>query len=271
MKVGRVQGKVALITGAARGIGRSNAVRLAEEGADIIAIDVCRDISTLRYGLSTEADLAETAKLVEALDRRVVTRVADIRDLSSLRSAVDEAVAELGKLDIVSANAGIWSCQNWDDVSAEVWGETLAVNLTGTWHTCLVTIPHLIENGSGSIVITGSTAGAKGLAFNTPYVTSKHGIVGMARSLASELAAKNVRVNVVHPTGVNTAMLVGGGVPVPDLIAGNPRVGPTFENALAVDFVEPIDVSNMVLQLASDESRYLTGGEYRVDAGALVR
>jgi SDR family mycofactocin-dependent oxidoreductase len=271
MNVGRVQGKVALITGAARGIGRSNAVRLAEEGADIIAVDVCRDLPMLRYNLSTEADLAETAKLVEALGRRVITRVADTRDLPSLRGAVDEGVAELGKLDIVSANAGVWTCQTWDDVSAEVWADTLAVNLTGTWHTCLATIPHLIDNGAGSIVITGSTSAEKGLPFNTPYATTKHGVVGMARSLANELAVKNIRVNVVHPTGVNTPMLVGGGVPVPDLIAGNPRVGPTFENALAVDFVEPIDVSNMVLQLASDESRYLTGGEYRVDAGALMR
>lgn len=269
--MGRVEGKVALITGAARGQGRSHALRLAEEGADIIAFDACVDYGSIGYGMSSEDDLAETARLVEKLDRRIVTQKVDTRNLDDLKTATSSAVSELGKLDIVSANAGVWSCQAWDEVTPELWAETIGANLTGTWHTCVATIPHLIENGSGSIVITGSTSAAKGQAFNGPYVASKHGVVGIMRSLANELAGKHIRVNCVHPTGVNTPLLAGG-ASLDGLIARDPHVGPTFVNALPdVAMVEAIDISNMVLQLASDESRYVTGGEYRVDAGCLAR
>jgi len=269
--MGRVEGKVALITGAARGQGRSHALRLAEEGADIIAFDACVDYDTIGYGMSTEDDLAETGRLVEKLGRKVVTKKVDTRELEDLKAATSTAVSELRKLDIVSANAGIWSCQSWDEVTPQLWADTLAANLTGTWHTCVATIPHLLENGAGSIVITGSTSAVKGQAFNTPYVASKHGVVGIMRSLANELASKNIRVNCVHPTGVNTPLLAGGAA-LDGLIARDPYLGPTFVNALPeVHTVEPIDVSNMVLQLASDESRYITGGDYRVDAGCLSR
>jgi len=185
---GRVAGKVAFITGAARGQGRSHAIRLAEEGADIIAVDICEDIASVGYGLATEADLADTVKAVEALDRRIFARKADVRDLPGLKAALDAGVAELGKLDIVSANAGICTVQAWDDVSPAVWQDTIDTNLTGVWNTLSVSIPHLLANGGGSIIATSSTAGIKGLPFLGPYTAAKHGVVGICRSLANELA-----------------------------------------------------------------------------------
>jgi SDR family mycofactocin-dependent oxidoreductase len=255
--MGRVQGKVALITGAGRGQGRSHAIRLAEEGADIIAIDACVDYETMNYAMATPEDLAQTAKAVEALDRRILTRQVDTRDLAGLTQAVEDGVAELGKLDIVSANAGICSIQNWDEVTPRLWQDTIDVLLTGTWHTCRATIPHLIANGGGSIIITGSTAAVKG-------------VVGIMQSLANELSLQNVRVNCVHPTGVNTPLVAGfGGLET--LLARNPHQAPCFVNALQVDMMEPIDVSNAVLYLASDESRYVTGSQLVVDAGNLAR
>src|ERR1700683_5606441 len=160
---GRGAGKVAFITGAARGQGRSHAIRLAEEGADIIAVDVCHDYPTVGYALGTEADLAETAKAVEALDRRVVATQADVRDAAALKAAVDNGVAQLGRLDIVCANAGICTVQSWDEVTAAVWQDTLDTNLTGVWNTMVAAAPHLIAAGGGSIICTSSTAGLKGL------------------------------------------------------------------------------------------------------------
>src|ERR1700679_4114961 len=159
---GRVAGKVAFITGAARGQGRSHAIRLAEEGADIIAVDICEDYATVGYGMATEADLAETVKAVEALDRRIFARKADVRDAQALKAAVDAGVAELGKLDIVSANAGICTVQTWDEVTPAIWQDTLDTNLTGVWNTMVAGTPHLIANNGGSIVCTSSTAGIKG-------------------------------------------------------------------------------------------------------------
>ena len=181
---GRVAGKVAFITGAARGQGRSHAIRLAEEGADIIAVDICEDYATVGYGMATEADLADTVKAVEALDRRIFARKADVRDLQALKAALDAGVAELGKLDIVSANAGICTVQAWDDVTPAVWQDTIDTNLTGVWNTLAVSIPHLLANGGGSIIATSSTAGIKGLPFLGPYTAAKHGVVGICRSLA---------------------------------------------------------------------------------------
>lgn len=268
--MGRVQGKVALITGAGRGQGRNHALRLAEQGADIIAIDACVDYASMNYAMASEDDLAQTVKAVEALDRRIVARKADIRDLAGLTAAVDEGVAELGKLDIVSANAGICSIQNWDEVTPEVWQDTIDVLLTGTWHTCRATIPHLLANGSGSIVITGSTAAVKGQPFLTPYVAAKHGVVGIMQSLANELSEHNIRVNCVHPTGVNTPLIEGFGGLV-GLLERNPHQAPCFLNALPVEMMESDDVSNAILYLASDESRYVTGSQLVVDAGNLAR
>jgi len=267
---GRVAGKVAFITGAARGQGRSHAIRLAEEGADIIAVDICEDIASVGYGLATEADLAETVKAVEALDRRIFARKADVRDLQGLKAAVDAGVAELGKLDIVSANAGICTVQTWDEVTPAVWQDTLNTNLTGVWNTMVVAAPHLIANGGGSIICTSSTAGIKGLPFLAPYVAAKHGVVGIARSMANELAQHKIRVNTVHPTGVQTPMVAGlGGL---DAILGrDPQLGPIFMNTLPIEIVEPVDISNAVLFLASDEARYVTGLEFTVDAGNTIR
>jgi SDR family mycofactocin-dependent oxidoreductase len=267
---GRVAGKVAFITGAARGQGRSHAIRLAEEGADIIAVDICENIASAGYGLATEADLADTVKAVEALDRRIFARKADVRDVGALKAAVDAGVAELGRLDIVSANAGICTVQTWDEVTPAIWQDTLDTNLTGVWNTMVAATPHLIANGGGSIICTSSTAGIKGLPFLSPYVAAKHGVVGIARSLANELAQYKIRVNTVHPTGVQTPMMEGlGGL---DAILGkDPQLGPIFMNTFPIEVVEPVDISNAVLFLASDEARYVTGLEFTVDAGNTIR
>jgi len=267
---GRVEGKVAFITGAARGQGRSHAVRLAEEGADIIAVDVPGDYGTVSYPMGTQAELEQTAKAVEALDRRIVARAADIRDAAALKSVVDDGVAELGRLDIVCANAGICTVQSWDEVTSQVWQDTLDTNLTGMWNTCVAAIPHLIASGGGSIIATSSTAGIKGLPFLAPYVAAKHGVVGVARSLANELAQHHIRVNTVHPTGVETPMATGLGGLEP-LLNRDPNLGPIFMNTYPVEMVDPVDISNAVLWLASDESRYVTGLELTVDAGNTIR
>jgi SDR family mycofactocin-dependent oxidoreductase len=270
---GRVAGKVAFITGAARGQGRSHAIRLAQEGADIIAVDICRDYDTVGYPMATEADLAETVKAVEALDRRIVAAQADVRDAAGLKAAVDDGVAQLGRLDIVSANAGICSIQPWDEVTAAVWQDTLDTNLTGVWNTMVVSVPHLIAAGGGSIICTSSNAGIKGLPYLAPYVAAKHGVVGIARSMANELAAHRIRVNTVHPTGVDTPMTAGlaglGGLE--QLRTRDPNLGPIFMNTLPVEVVDARDISNAVLFLASEEARYVTGLEFTVDAGNTIR
>jgi NAD(P)-dependent dehydrogenase (short-subunit alcohol dehydrogenase family) len=243
---GRVAGKVAFITGAGHGQGRSHAIRLAEEGADIIAIDICRDdYGFLGYDLSTEADLADTIKQVEALDRRIIARQGDVRNPATLKRVVDEGVSELGKLDIVVANAGICTIQAWDEVTPEVWQATLDTNLTGVWNTMVAGVPHLI-------------------------VAAKHGVVGIAKTMANELARHKIRVNTVHPTGVNTPMGNGlGGLNA--LIEKDPNLGPIYMNTLPVESVEPRDISNAVLFLASDEAQYVTGLEFTVDAGNTIR
>jgi SDR family mycofactocin-dependent oxidoreductase len=267
---GRVAGKVAFITGAARGQGRSHAIRLAEEGADIIAVDICRDYGTVPYAMATDADLAETVKAVEALDRRIVATRADVRDAAALKAAVDDGVAQLGRLDIVSANAGICTVQSWDEVTPAVWQDTLDTNLTGVWNTMVVSVSHLIAAGGGSIICTSSTAGIKGLPYLAPYVAAKHGVVGIARTMANELAIHKIRVNTVHPTGVDTPM--GNGLAgLEPLINRDPNLGPIYMNTLPVEIVDPRDISNAVLFLASDEARYVTGLEFTVDAGNTIR
>lgn len=266
----RVQGKVAFITGAARGQGRSHAVRLAEEGADIIAVDVPGDYDTVQYAMGTAEDLAETARRVEALDRRIVATQADVRDRSALKAAVDDGVAQLGRLDIVCANAGICTVQAWDETTEKIWQDTIDTNLTGVWNTCVAAIPHLQASGGGSIIITSSTAGIKGLPWLAPYVAAKHGIVGVAHTLANELAADHIRVNTIHPTGVDTPMVEGlGGVN--QFVERNPELGPIFMNSYPIEMVDAVDISNAVLFLASEESRYITGLQMTVDAGNTIR
>jgi len=278
---GRLEGKVAFITGAARGQGRSHAVRLAEEGADIIAVDVAQEIDSVKrfYRGASEADLAETVEAVEALDRRIVATKADVRDYAALRDALDDGVAQLGHVDIVSANAGIFHFGDPTHlVSESDWADVLDINLTGVWHTAKAVIPHLIEQGTGgSIIITSSVAGLKGAANVAAYVASKHGVVGLMRTLALELAPHSIRVNTVHPTAVGTDMILNDGVYRLFLPATE---SPTREQAaetfralhpLPVAWVEPVDISNAVLFLASDESRFVTGTELKVDAGWTTR
>jgi SDR family mycofactocin-dependent oxidoreductase len=263
---GRLNGKVALVTGAGRGQGRNHALRLAQEGADVIAVDVPGAYRGLDYAMATADDLAETARLVGAQDRRVVARQADVRDPDALRAAVADGVAELGRLDVVVANAAVCALHAWDEVTPEAWQEVLDTNLTGVWHTITAGVPHLIEAGGGSIIAIGSTSALKGTPFFAPYTAAKHGVVGIAKAMANELARHSIRVNTVHPAGVKTA-LTGALKRLDELIATDPGLGPIFMNALPTQWVEPDDVSSAVVYLASDESRYVTGVELRVDAG----
>jgi len=277
---GRMEGKVAFITGAARGQGRSHAVRLAEEGADIIAVDICADIDTVTpyYRLATAEELAETVRAVEALDRRIVARRADVRDLDALQAAFDEGVAELGRVDTVVANAGIATYGRAWELTAEQWRDMIDVNLTGVFHTAKVAIPTMIDAGrGGSILFTSSIGGLKGVQHVAHYVTAKHGIVGLMRTLANELAPYSIRVNTIHPTNVDTIMIQNPGTwgmfspgdPEPTVEKAMP--GFMSLNALPVPWVEPRDISNAVLFLASDEARYVTGVTFPVDAGAHVK
>ncbi|WP_103663377.1 mycofactocin-coupled SDR family oxidoreductase [Microbacterium sp. CJ77] len=274
--MGRLDGKVAFITGAARGQGRSHAIRMAQEGADIIAVDISRQIETVPYGMATADDLAETVRQVEALDRRIVASEADVRDYDALSSAVDEGVAQLGRLDIVSANAGIFSSATADELTDTAWDDMIGVNLTGVWHTAKAAIPHLRAAGGGSMILTSSTAGIKGFPNFVHYVAAKHGVVGIMRTLALELAPDFIRVNSVHPTSVDTDMIQNDSLYAlfaPDLpVEERTRetLGGRFQslNALPIPWVEPVDISNAVLWLASDESRYVTGIMLPVDAGS---
>jgi len=267
---GRVSGKVALVTGAARGQGRSHALRLAAEGADIVAVDICAPVDHVEYATATPEDLATTARMVEATGARVVTHAVDVRDARALTDAVGAGVEALGRLDIAVANAGVCSVQRWDEVTPERWETILGVNLTGAWNTCTAVIPHLLEAGGGSVILISSTAGLKGQPFFAPYVASKHGMVGIMRTLANELASKHIRVNSVHPTGVDTPMLMAMGG-LTERIEASPDVGSIFLNSLPVELVQSEDVSNAVLFLASDEARYVTGLTMTVDAGASAR
>lgn len=263
---GRVQGKVAFITGAARGQGRSHAVMLAAEGADIVAVDLCRTVPWTTYRGSGGDDLAETARLVEAAGRRIVTAQADVRDRAALEKAARRGVDELGQIDVVIANAGVGRMDAWDRVTSEVWRQTLDINLTGTWNTVMATAPHVIAAGGGSIILTSSAAGLKSMPFMVPYVASKFGVTGLAKAFAQELSEHNIRVNSIHPAGVDTPM-AGGESDAGALFEAHPRLAPILSNILPVSLMEPRDVSNLVLFLASDESRYVTAAAMAVDAG----
>jgi len=275
---GRVQGKVAFITGAARSQGRSHAVRLAQEGADIIAVDVPGAVPSLSaYPLATATDLAETVRQVEALDRRIVAHEADVRDAAALKAALDDGAAQLGGLDIVVANAGIYQVSPALELSDAAWQEMIAINLTGVWNTVKAALPHLIDGGGGSVILTSSVLGLKGGANGVHYSTAKHGVVGIMRSVASEFAPHRIRVNSIHPTLVNTIMIQNDEV-YALFDPANPHpsresAAPVFQtiNALPVPWVEPADISNAVLFLASDEARYITGVTLPVDAGAMIK
>jgi SDR family mycofactocin-dependent oxidoreductase len=266
--MGRVAGKVAFITGAARGQGRSHALLLAQEGADIIAVDMCKPLASARYDLATSEDLAATGKEVEALGRRVVTVEADVRDERHLAEAFREGVAQIGAVDIVLANAGVALFAV--DEAPEAWQDTIDINLTGVLNTLETVVPSMIERGrGGSIVLTSSTAGLRGILGLSrgalAYVASKHGLVGLMRSFANSLAPHSIRVNSVHPTGVATPMIVTPSIEA--LLAANPQLVPHVTNPMPVELVDPRDVSNAVLYLVSDEGRYVTGTTLSVDAG----
>jgi SDR family mycofactocin-dependent oxidoreductase len=280
--VGRVQGKVAFVTGAARGQGRSHAVRLAEEGADIIAVDLCRDIETLGYPLAKPEDLDETAKLVEKTGRGIVTAQADVREAAQLREALERGIAEFGKLDIVVAQAGIAGMKG--DPPLQAWIDVINTNLIGTINAIQVALPHLGEGAS--IVATGSTAALMDVSKNdnpgadpggTAYLHSKRLLSQYVHNLATELAPLGIRANVIHPTNCNTPMLQSE--PMyrafrPDLEHPTREdAEPVFgvQQAMKIPFIEPEDISNAILWLASDEARYVTGMQLRVDAGGYLK
>lgn len=269
MATGRVQDKIVLVTGAARGMGRSHALRLAEEGADLVLIDICGPVAGIDYPMATEDDLAQTAAAVTALGRRAVAATVDVRDEAALAANVDDAVATLGGLDAAVANAGVLTAGSWDTTTAADWRTVVDINLIGVWNTDRAAIPHLLERGGGSLVNISSTSGIKGCPLTLPYTASKHGVVGLSTALANELAAQSIRVNTVHPTGVATGLRAPG--LHERLGAEQSGLAAIYQNALPVAGVEPLDVSHAVVYLVSDESRYVTGTQLKVDAGMTIR
>jgi SDR family mycofactocin-dependent oxidoreductase len=276
---GRVEGKVAFVSGAARGQGRSHAVRLAEEGADIIAVDICGPIDNLAYPHSTPEDLAETVELVKAQNRRIVAAEVDVRDYDALKALVDSGVEQLGRLDIIVANAGVGTDgRKLHKIRENVWQDTIDINLSGVWHTVKAGVPHILSGGrGGSIVLTSSVGGRKAYPNTGHYIAAKHGVIGLMRAFAVELGQDMIRVNAVLPSQVSTTMVMNDStfrLFRPDL----PDPGPDdfapisqMMHTLPVPWVDAIDISNAVLFLASDESRYVTGVSLPVDAGALLK
>jgi SDR family mycofactocin-dependent oxidoreductase len=269
---GRLDGRVAFITGAARGHGRSHAVRLGLEGADIIAVDVCRQIEGVPYPMATAADLDQTVKEVEALGRRIVARQADVRDEAGLKAAFDAGVAELGPADIVVANAGVATMSLRE--THEAWQVVIDVNFTGTFNAVEVALPAMIEQGrGGAIVLISSSPVLDGIGGPSrdglAGIASEHGFVGLMRSYADNLAPHGIRVNSVHPTGVLTPVVENDALR--ELLIANPEAGTAIADALPVDMVEPTDITSAVVWLVSDDARYLTGITLAVDAGFTSR
>jgi SDR family mycofactocin-dependent oxidoreductase len=276
---GRVEGKVAFVSGAARGQGRSHSVRLAEEGADIIAVDICGPIDNLAYPHSTPEDLAETVELVKAQNRRIVAAEVDVRDYDALKALVDSGVEQLGRLDIIVANAGVGTDgRKLHKIRENVWQDMIDINLSGVWHTVKAGVPHILSGGrGGSIVLTSSVGGRKAYPNTGHYIAAKHGVIGLMRAFAVELGPDMIRVNSVLPSQVSTTMVMNDStfrLFRPDL----PNPGPDdfapisqMMHTLPVPWVDAIDISNAVLFLASDESRYITGVSLPVDAGALLK
>ena len=268
-----LHGKVAFITGAARGQGRSHAIRLAADGADIIGLDICADIQSNGYPMAGREELDETIALVEAQGAKMLGYVADVRDFGALKSALDDGVAKFGRLDIVCANAGIAALafrELTDAEDLEMWTDVLDVNLVGAFHTAKAAIPHLLAGGrGGSIIFTSSTAGLRGFGGmqggGLAYAASKHGIVGLMRTLSNALAPQSIRVNTVHPTAVNTMMAVNPQMTA--FLENYPDGGPHLQNPMPVELLEPEDISATISYLASDAAKYVTGVTLPVDAG----
>jgi SDR family mycofactocin-dependent oxidoreductase len=275
---GQLEGKVAFITGAARGQGRSHAVRFAEEGADIIAFDLCDQMDSVGYAMATPEDLDETVNLVEKTGRRIVAEQGDVRDFARLQAAVANGVAELGRLDFVLANAGILPMVGEMAQELRAFDDAVAVMLNGVYYTIEATLPALLEHGDGGvIVITSSVAGLSGMHARftqrthggAGYIAAKHGVVGLMRGYANMLAEKNIRVNTVNPTGLNSPMIVNP--QVEKLLADQPEYAAAFENLMPVPLIEAIDISEAMLYLCGPSGRYITGITLPVDAGFLVR
>lgn len=273
--MGKLDGRVAFITGAARGQGRSHAVRLAEEGADIVGIDICATLDGVPYAMSTPADLDETVTLVEKAGRRMLARRADVRDLEAVRAAFEAGVAEFGHIDTVLANAGIILTNPDEADPAAMFRIGIDVMLVGVWNTLHVAVPHLVSQGrGGAIVVTSSMAGLRcltdGGGGSDAYAAAKTGVTGLVRAYSNFLAPHNIRVNAIAPTGVNTPMVTEN----PALFKAielNPNLANAMQNALPVPLIEPADVSETVLFLVSDAGRYYTGSTLLIDAGLNIR
>jgi SDR family mycofactocin-dependent oxidoreductase len=273
-----LEGRVAFITGAARGQGRAHAVRLAREGVDIIAVDICENVDSMTYPNASEEDLAETVRLVEKHDRRIVARKADVRNYQELSAAFAEGLAEFGRLDIVIANAGIIRMGPESEDFPTDWQDVIDTNLTGVFNTVRATLPALREGGrGGSIVITSSTAGLKASASlnasGMAYASAKRGLVGMMQGLASYLAPEWIRVNTIHPTGVASGMTMNEAMMklFEEAAAGGSNSISGMQNALPIQMLEPEDVANAVAFLVSDEAKFITGTEWALDAGFMIR
>jgi len=270
--MGSVDGRVAFITGVARGQGRAHAVRLAAEGADIIGLDICADLQAMDYPNATIEDLSETKRLVEATGRRMIARQADARYYDQVEAVFEEGFAQFGRIDIVLANAGVIRLASEANPQLE-WDEILATNLTGVWNACRVSIPKMIEGGrGGSIVMTSSTAGIKApatmLAGGQAYSASKHGMIGLMRTWARELAQHSIRVNTIHPTGVVSGMTMNAAMQA--MMADPTALTATMQNALPVQILQPEDIADFVEFLVSDRGQYITGQTLGVDAGFLI-
>src|ERR1700757_1365179 len=276
---GRRGGKVAFVTGAARGQGRSHAVRLAQEGADIIAVDICRDFENSPVDGATPEDLDETAGMVKNAGGRVVTAEVDVRDYDALRAAVDGGVEQLGRLDVVVGNAGIGTTAGKLHKADEaLWTAMIDINLGGVWKTVKAGVPHILAGRrGGSIILTSSVGGLKAYPHTGHYVAAKHGVVGLMRTFAVELGAQNIRVNSVHPTNVNTPLFMNEGTMKlfrPDLENPGPndlKVVGQLMHTLPIGWVEPEDIANAVLFLASDEARFVTGVTLPIDGGSCLK
>ncbi|OBB22628.1 3-ketoacyl-ACP reductase [Mycolicibacterium peregrinum] len=271
--MGNLDGKVAFITGVARGQGRSHAVTLAEQGAAIIGVDICADIASNPYPMASRDELDETVALVEAAGGKMLGSVADVRDFHAVKGALDAGVEQFGRLDIVLANAGVAPTAFREvtiEEDLEMWSDAVGVNLVGSFHTAKAAIPHLIAGGrGGSIVFTSSTAGLRGFGGmqggGLGYAASKHGIVGLMRTLSNALAPHSIRVNTVHPTAVNTMMAVNPAMTA--FLENYPDGGPHLQNPMPVSLLEPEDISATISYLVSDAAKYVTGVTLPVDAG----
>ncbi len=275
---GRLAGRVVLVTGAARGQGRAHCLRAAGEGADVVGFDLCAPVGGTPYGGATEADLAETARAVEALDRRGLFRVADVRDRAAVQAVVEQARAELGEISGVVANAGVVTPASAEALTAMAWQELIDINLTGVWNTVQAALPSLLASGRGSVVlISSANGGIKAPAHLAHYSAAKHALVGLARSLANELGPRGLRVNTVHPTAVDTDMIQNESTYrlfAPDAASpGRADVAPVFAalHSLPVPWVQPEDVAAATAWLLSDEARMVTGIALPVDAGLSAR